>query len=189
MSEAAYLTTRVAATICWSYSGLQRNMDLYFILPSYIFFLLLFIYLFIERGRGGEREGEKHQCVVASHVPPTGDLAYNPGMCTDWESNLQPFGSQAGTQSTEPRQLGLIFSNEMVITVGSLKTTAKPKPSVAANCFYSKQSKYVSTSWIQRQTPEHYIVFISGVLASLPAILQGHQGKYTPLLSLFRSFH
>ena len=23
----------------------------------------------------GEREGEKHQCVVASHVPPTGDLA------------------------------------------------------------------------------------------------------------------
>ena len=29
----------------------------------------------------GEREGEKHQCVVASHVPPTGDLAYNLGMC------------------------------------------------------------------------------------------------------------
>ena len=22
----------------------------------------------------GEREGEKHQCVVASHMPPTGDL-------------------------------------------------------------------------------------------------------------------
>ena len=31
-------------------------------------------------GRKGEREGETHQCVVASHVPPSGDLAYNPGM-------------------------------------------------------------------------------------------------------------
>ena len=35
-------------------------------------FLKDFIYLFLERGRKGEREGEKHQCVVASHVPLTG---------------------------------------------------------------------------------------------------------------------
>ena len=52
-------------------------------LTWYTFFFLLnkeFIYLFLERGREGEREGEKHQCVVASHVPPTGDLACNPGM-------------------------------------------------------------------------------------------------------------
>ena len=33
------------------------------------------ICLFLERGREGERKGEKHQCVVASHVPPTGGLA------------------------------------------------------------------------------------------------------------------
>ena len=32
-----------------------------------------FIYLFSERGREGEREGEKHQS-VASCTPPTGDL-------------------------------------------------------------------------------------------------------------------
>ena len=44
----------------------------------------------------GEREGEKHQCVVASHTPPTGDLAHSPGMCPDWESNWRPFGLQAG---------------------------------------------------------------------------------------------
>ena len=50
-------------------------------------FLKDFIYLFLEKGREGEREGEKHQCVVASHVPPTGDLACNPGMCPDWEWN------------------------------------------------------------------------------------------------------
>ena len=38
-------------------------------------------------GREGEREGGKHQCVDASHAPPTGDLACNPGMCPGWESN------------------------------------------------------------------------------------------------------
>ena len=38
-------------------------------------------------GREGEGEGEKHQCVVASHVPLTGCLACNPGMCPDWETN------------------------------------------------------------------------------------------------------
>ena len=41
------------------------------------------IYLFLERGERKEREGEKHQCVVASHVPPTGDLAHSPGMSPD----------------------------------------------------------------------------------------------------------
>ena len=35
------------------------------------------IYLFIFRERG--KEGEKHQCVVASYVPSTGDLAHNLG--------------------------------------------------------------------------------------------------------------
>ena len=48
-------------------------------------------------GREREREGEKHQCVVASHVPCAGDLACNPGMCLDWELNWQCFGLQAGT--------------------------------------------------------------------------------------------
>ena len=51
-------------------------------------------FIFTERGREAEREGEKYQCVVAFHVAPTGDLAHNPGICPDWESNLRPFGSQ-----------------------------------------------------------------------------------------------
>ena len=54
------------------------------------FFPYLFIYLLRERGREEEREGEKHQCVVASHVPLAGELAHNPGMCPDWESNCDP---------------------------------------------------------------------------------------------------
>ena len=43
--------------------------------------------MFRERGREGEREGEKDQCAVASCAPLSGDLAHNPGICPDWESN------------------------------------------------------------------------------------------------------
>ena len=60
--------------------------------PEFIFFQD-FIYLFLERGKG-ERKRGKHQCVVASHVASTEDLAHNPGMCPDREWNWQPFGSQ-----------------------------------------------------------------------------------------------
>ena len=35
------------------------------------FFKRFYLFIFRERGREGEREGEKHQCVVASHVAPT----------------------------------------------------------------------------------------------------------------------
>ena len=47
--------------------------------------------------REGEKEGEKHQCVVAPRVPPAGDLTCNPGMCPDWESNHGHFDLQADT--------------------------------------------------------------------------------------------
>ena len=70
----------------------------------YILFLRFHLFIFRERGRKGEKEGEKYQCVVASHMPPAGDLAHNPDMCPDRESNWQPFGSQASTHSTEPHQ-------------------------------------------------------------------------------------
>ena len=51
------------------------------------FFLIFYLFIFREGGKEGEKEGEKHQCVVASCVPPTGDVARNPGTCPDWESN------------------------------------------------------------------------------------------------------
>ena len=56
------------------------------------FIYLNILFIFRERGRG---EGEKYHCMVAPHVPPTGDLACNPGICPDWELNTRPFGSQA----------------------------------------------------------------------------------------------
>ena len=78
-----------------------------FLSSRFFFFLRFYLFIFREKGRQGEKEGEKHQCVVASCMPPMGDLAHNPGMCPDWESNQQPFGSQAGAQSTLPHQPGL----------------------------------------------------------------------------------
>ena len=61
--------------------------------PKRLFFFKI-LFICFQRVREGEREGEKYQCAVASHTPPTGDLACNPGMCPDWESNQRPFGSQ-----------------------------------------------------------------------------------------------
>ena len=37
------------------------------------------------------------------------DLTCNPGMCPDWESNQQPFGSQAHAQPSELHQPGQYF--------------------------------------------------------------------------------
>ena len=48
-----------------------------------IIFLRFILFIFRERGREGEREGEKHQS-IASCTPRTEDLACNPGVCPDW---------------------------------------------------------------------------------------------------------
>ena len=59
----------------------MKNTNCFLKSEWYVFntFNLSFLkkYLFLKGGREGEGEGEKHQSVVASHVPPTGDLAHN----------------------------------------------------------------------------------------------------------------
>ena len=54
------------------------------------FFLRLYLFIFRERGREGEREEEKHQCVVASRTPSTGDLACNPGIALSGNGTRDP---------------------------------------------------------------------------------------------------
>ena len=85
------------------------------IISCYFFFFKDFIYFL--RGREGEREEEKHQCVAAPCMPHTGDPARNPGMCPGWESNWWRFGSQAGTQSTQTHQLGLFCVTDFHMTL------------------------------------------------------------------------
>ena len=89
-----------APSICWKQEEGSKSQ------PFFFLFKKIFLFIYFQGGRQGEREGEKHQCVVASLMPPTGDLARNSGMCADCVSNQRPFGSQAGTQSTEPQQPG-----------------------------------------------------------------------------------
>ena len=74
----------------------------FFLLIDHLFVFFKRFYSFIFKQRGRKRG--KHQCMIASCTPPTGDLACNPGMCIEWESNRWPFGLQTGTQSTEPHQ-------------------------------------------------------------------------------------
>ena len=47
-------------------------------LKTSFFFKRFYLFIFREKGREGEREGEKHQCVVASQVPPTGEPGLQP---------------------------------------------------------------------------------------------------------------
>ena len=68
-----------------------------------LFFKRFYLFIFLERG---DKEGQKHRYRVAARTPATGDLAHNPDMCPDWESNWQPYGPQANTQRTEPYQSG-----------------------------------------------------------------------------------
>ena len=70
-----WLRTLLGYNICWKGSRFFKRFYL---------FIYLFMYVciyFLKRGREGEREGKKHQCVVASGMPPIGDLARHPGMC------------------------------------------------------------------------------------------------------------
>ena len=58
-----------------------------------VYFLKLYLFIFGERGRERERERERNidgntlTQLVAFRMPPTRDLAQNPGMCPDWGLN------------------------------------------------------------------------------------------------------
>ena len=65
------------------------------------------LFIFIDRGEGREKEKEKNIYVWLPLLHPLlGKLAWNSGMCPDWELNWWPFGSQACAQSTELHQPG-----------------------------------------------------------------------------------
>ena len=51
---------------------------LYLDFQNQIFFFFKILFIFRQRGKEREREGEKHQCVVASHS------------ASHWEPDLQP---------------------------------------------------------------------------------------------------
>ena len=128
--------------------------------------------MFRQRGREEERKGEKHQCMVTSPMPPTGDLACNPGMCPDWESNWQPFTLQSSAQSTEPHQLGrmrLIFASlhrvkeialarvgafiQSVESLSRTKTRIKENSCSLLDCLWNGASAFSSPASLGLRSP------------------------------------
>ena len=57
-----------------------------------------------EREKGREREN------ITASFAPVGDGACKQGMCSDQESNQQPFGYGTALQPAEPRQTGPLLS-------------------------------------------------------------------------------
>lgn len=66
-------------------------------------YILFYLFIFGQKDREGEREGEK-QWLVASGTPTNGELADNPGMWQDHELKQQPFSLQDGAQYTDLHQ-------------------------------------------------------------------------------------
>ena len=77
-----------------------------------------FIYLFIFRERGREGERERN---INVWFPLARPLLGNLARCPGWESNQWLFGSQAGTQSTEPHRPGLQSDFWMTILLETIK--------------------------------------------------------------------
>ena len=87
----------------WCLHGISLSI-LLFSLLHIVFFKDSYLIVFRGSRREGKRDGEKHQCVVASHVPLTGDLACNPGMCRRLGIELATLGFAGWCSTTEPHQ-------------------------------------------------------------------------------------
>ena len=86
------------------------------VLFFFFFLKILFIYFQKERKGGRKRGRETSMCGCLLSASYWG-LACNPGMCANWESNQQPFGLQAGTQSAEWHQPGhmILFKKKIMV--------------------------------------------------------------------------
>ena len=93
---------------CFSRIWIPRGLRIFFSsLPHFL--KKVFIYLFLEREEGREKESERNSDVREKHQSPTWDKTGNPGTCPDWEWNCQPFALWGVTQPTEPHQPGFIL--------------------------------------------------------------------------------
>ena len=107
----------VSFGLCFSGSLISSNQRMKYPLEVYfkwwrrfeqrVFnFLKDFIYLFLERGREGERERNINVWLPLT-CPPPRTWPTTQACALDWESNRRTFSSQASTQSNEPHQPGL----------------------------------------------------------------------------------
>ena len=75
------------------------------------YFFFNFIYLFLDREEGWEKERERSHKVWLPLTHPLLGTWHEPQACAlHWESNQRPFGLQAGTQLAELHQPGWCFN-------------------------------------------------------------------------------
>ena len=75
----------------------------------------ILLFIFRERGREGEREGEKHDCVVASPAPPTGDQDGNPGLCPDLNRNRDSLVPRPALHPLSHTSQGILLKDIVMI--------------------------------------------------------------------------
>ena len=84
---------------------LSMNFPLY---SSILQFLKRFyVFIFRQREREGERDGEKHQCVVASHATLLGTWPSTQACALTRNRTSDRLVHQAGAECTEPHQPGI----------------------------------------------------------------------------------
>ena len=91
--------------ICWIKWNININFHLFL-----VFYLINWFILFLERGEGREKERERNINVWLPLIYPqlgTWPVSQACALTGNWTGDL--FGSQEGTQSTEPHQPGLLL--------------------------------------------------------------------------------
>ena len=106
---------------------------------------------------------EKHQ-LVASHMPLTGDLAHNPGMCPDQESNRWPLSLWDDIQRTEPYQSGFksdfLIKGKKLLAKICLNSTEVCKEIISSPCPSPKSLiPYWGNNSSKNVTVTGYIIF------------------------------
>ena len=105
---------------------ISNRPHLPFVESSYAFFQKIFLkFISIERGLGGEREGEDHQCERETSIScllsrPNQGRNHNPGMCRDRDSNPLPFALLGNAQPIEPGLHFFFFLNNTKVALDRL---------------------------------------------------------------------
>ena len=108
----------------------------------------------------GEREGEKHQCVVASCVPPTGDLAYNPDMCLRLGVTSDPLVHRLALNPLNQSSHGYTLSTHFPISCWVIYECTCPHCAECSVVFDQKWcGPYAPPSLFTQSHPEQFFLF------------------------------
>ena len=120
------------------------------------------LFIFRERWREREREGETRHCERETLIgclsqASQWQLAYNPGLCSDWKSNLRPFALQNNPQATELHwSWHIIF---IFVNVKAYDLLCKPEFYKAIWWWTSSKIAVVTTFPISNGVPFIYLFF------------------------------